>query len=113
MSPTPPKPTLVKVHIPHKDQNPIWMYDFIQKVTDVPHCGFRAVAVLRNLIVDDHQIVRYNLYKELVGVGNAHYRRMINDDRSAIGSQLIHGICTTYISRTLAFQFNLGQILLV
>ena len=44
MSPTPPKPiqknskkpTPVKVHIPHKDQIPIWMHDFIQKVTDVP-----------------------------------------------------------------------------
>ena len=83
VSPTPPKPRPVKVHIPHKDQIPIWMHDFIQKVTDVPddgHCGFRAVAVLRNLIVDDHQIVRYNLYKELVIVGNARYRRMINDD---------------------------------
>ena len=65
------KPTPVKVHILHKDQIPIWMHDFIEKVTNVPghdHCGFRAVAVLRNLIVDDHQIVRYNLYKELVGV---------------------------------------------
>ena len=91
MSPTPPKPTpknlkmptLVKVDIPHKDQIPIWMHDFTVKVTDVPgdgHCGFRAVAVLRNLTVDDHQIVRYNLYKELVGVENACYRRMINDD---------------------------------
>jgi len=65
MSPTPPKPipknlkkpTPVKVHIPHKDQIPIWMHDFIEKVRDVPsdgHCGFRAVAVLRNLTVDDH-----------------------------------------------------------
>jgi len=51
MSPTPPKPTtknpkkstLFKVDIPHKDQIPIWMHDFIEKVTDVPgdgHCGF-------------------------------------------------------------------------
>jgi len=44
MSPTPPKPTPknpknptpVKVDIPHKDQIPIWMHDFIEKVTDVP-----------------------------------------------------------------------------
>jgi len=81
MSPTPPKPipkirknpTPAKVNIPHKDQIPIWMHDFIEKVRDVPgdgHCGFRAVAVLRNLSVDDHQIVKYNLYKELVGVEN-------------------------------------------
>jgi len=82
VSPTSPKPTPVKVHIPHKDQIPIWMHDFILKVTSGDdHCGFRAVAVVRNLAVDDHQIVWYNLYKELVGVGNARYRRMINDDR--------------------------------
>jgi len=92
MSTTPPKPipknlkkpTPIKVNIPHKDQISIWMHDFIEKVIDVPgdgHCGFRAVAVLRNLSVDDHQIVRYNLYKELVGVENARYRRMINDDK--------------------------------
>jgi len=80
----PKKPTPVKVDIPYKDQILIWMYDFIEKITDVPgdgHCGFRAVEVLRNLIVDDHQIVWYNLYKELVNVENARYRRMINDDR--------------------------------
>ena len=92
MSPTPPKPipknpkkpTPVEVHIPHKDHIPIWMHDFIEKVIDVPgdgHCGFRAVAVLRNLTVDDHTIVRYNLYKELVGVENVCYQRMVNDDR--------------------------------
>jgi len=51
MSLTPSKPTLknlkmltpVKVDIPHKDQIPIWMHDFIEKVIDVPgdgHCGF-------------------------------------------------------------------------
>ena len=92
MSPTPPKPiqknskkpTPVKVHIPHKDQIPIWIHDFIEKVTDVlgnGHCGFRAVAVLHNLTVDDHQIICYHLYKEFVGVENARYRRMINNDR--------------------------------
>jgi len=77
ISPTPPKlipknpkkPTPVKVNIPHQDQIPIWMYDFIEKVRDVPgdgHCGFRAVAVLRNLSVDDHQIVRYTFTKSLL-----------------------------------------------
>jgi hypothetical protein len=92
MSPTPLKPTQknpnkptpVKVNIPHKDQIPIWMLKFIKKVTDVTgdgHCGFRAVAVLRHLTIDDHQLIRYNLYKELVGVENARYRRMINDDK--------------------------------
>ena len=70
------KPTPVEVHIPHKDQIPIWMHGFIEKVTDVPsdgHCGFQAVAVLRNLTVDDHTLVRYNLYKELIGVENVRY----------------------------------------
>jgi len=68
MSPTPPKPTpknpkmptVVKVNIPHKDQIPIWMHDFIKKVIDVPsdgHCGFRAIAVLRNLNCDDDQLI--------------------------------------------------------
>jgi len=58
MSPTPPKPIPnnpkpipVNVDIPNKDQIPLWMHDFIQKVVDVPgdgYCWFRAVAVLRN-----------------------------------------------------------------
>jgi hypothetical protein len=46
-----PKPIPVKVHIPHKDQIPIWMHDFIENVVDVAgdgHCGFHAVAGLRN-----------------------------------------------------------------
>jgi len=91
MSHTPPKsipknlkPTPIKVHIPHKDQISIWMHEFIEKVEDVPgdgHCGFRAVAVLRNLTVDDHQLIWYHLYKELVGLENTHYRRMINNGR--------------------------------
>jgi len=60
------------------------MHDFIQKVEEIPgdgHCGFRAVAVLHNLTVDDHQLIWYHHYKELVGVENARCRRMINDDR--------------------------------
>jgi hypothetical protein len=92
MSPTPPKPipknpkkpTPVEVHIPHKHQIPIWMHDFIEKVTDVrddSHCGFRVIAVLHNLIVDDHTLVMYNLSKELIGVENARYRKTVNDDR--------------------------------
>jgi len=59
------------------------MHDFIEKVEDVPsdgYCRFRVIVVLRNLTVDDHQIICYHLYKELVGVDNACYRRMINDD---------------------------------
>ena len=78
MSPTPPKPIPknlkpipVKVHIPYKDQIPLWMHDFIEKVEDVlgdGHYRFQAVAVLRNFTVDDHQMICYHLYKELIGV---------------------------------------------
>jgi hypothetical protein len=78
------KPVSVKVHIPYKDQILLWMHDFIEKVEDVAgdgHYGFRAVAVLRNLTIDDHQIICYHLYKELVGVENSRYRRMIDDNR--------------------------------
>jgi len=78
-----PKPIPVKVHIPHNDQIPIWMHDFIEKVVDVAgdgHCGFIAVAGLRNLSLDDHQMICYHLHKELIGKGNGRYRRMINDD---------------------------------
>jgi len=84
LTPKNPNPTPVKVHIPHKDQIPIWMHDFIEIVVDVAgdgHCGFRAVAGLRNLSVDDHQMIRYQLHQELIGEGNARYRRMINDDK--------------------------------
>ena len=78
MSHTPPKPIPknsksipVKVHIPYKDQIPLWMHDFIEKVEDVlgdGHYRFQAVAVLRNFTVDDHQMICYHLYKELIGV---------------------------------------------
>jgi len=74
----------VKVHIPHKDQIPHWMHDFIENVVDVVgdgHCGFCAVEGLRNLSVDDHQMIYYQMHKELIGEGNACYRRMINTDR--------------------------------
>jgi len=49
MSPNPPKPIPVIVHIPHKDQIPHWMHEFIEKVVDVPgdgHCEFCAVTRL-------------------------------------------------------------------
>jgi len=30
------------------------------------HCGFRAFVGLRNLIVDDHQMICYQLHKEFI-----------------------------------------------
>jgi len=50
-------------------------------VADDGHCGLHADAGLRNLSVDDHQIIRYQLHKEIIGEGNARYQRMINDDK--------------------------------
>jgi len=112
MSPNPPKPIpknlkptlknpksiLIKVHIPHKDQILIWMHDFIENVVDVAgdgHCGFRAAAGLRNLSLDDHQMICCQLHKELISGGNAHYWRMINDDRrykEVLGALTFSGI---------------------
>jgi len=60
------------------------MYEFIEKVVDVPddgHCEFRVVAGLRNLNVDDHQMILYQLHKELIGEENEHYRCLIGADR--------------------------------
>jgi hypothetical protein len=70
MSPNPPKPILVKVHIPHKEQIPQWMHEFIKKVVDVTsdgYCGFREVSGLRNLSANNHQMICYQLHKELIG----------------------------------------------
>jgi len=39
------------------------------------------VVGLRNLIVDDHQMTRYQLHKELISEENVHYRRLIGADR--------------------------------
>jgi len=44
------------------------MHDFIEMVVDVAgdgHYGFRAVAGLRNLNVDNHQLICYQLHKDL------------------------------------------------
>jgi len=91
MSPNPhkpvtknPMPIAVKVHIPQKEQTPHWMHEFIEKVVDVAgdgHCGICAVVGIRNLSVDDHQMICYQLHKELISEGNVRYQRMINDDR--------------------------------
>jgi len=79
-----PKPIPVKVHIPHKDQISHWIHQFIEKVVDVTgdgHCGFRAVADLRNLSVDDHLMIRYHLNNALIDEENVCYRRMIGEGR--------------------------------
>ncbi|AES98802.1 hypothetical protein MTR_5g073000 [Medicago truncatula] len=77
MSPNPPKPILVKVNIPHKDQIPYWMHEFIEKEVDVAgdgHCGVRAVADLRDMYVDARKLIYYQLHKELIDEENACYR---------------------------------------
>jgi len=60
------------------------MHEFIEKMVDVAgdgHCGFRAVAGLRNMFVDDYQIICYQLLKELNGENSEHYRRLIGSDK--------------------------------
>lgn len=57
ISPNPPILILIKFNIPHKEQIPTFMYEFIEKVVDVDsdgHCGFRAVVVLRDMYIDDY-----------------------------------------------------------
>ncbi|KEH19948.1 hypothetical protein MTR_8g063670 [Medicago truncatula] len=60
MSPNPPKPILVIVHIPHKDQILHWMHESIENVVDM---------------------ICYQLHKELIGEENARYRRLIGVNR--------------------------------
>ena len=50
-------------------------------VVDDGHCGFHAVVSIRNLSVDDHQMIGYELHKELIGEIDARYRQVINDDK--------------------------------
>jgi len=60
----------------HTNQIPIWIHDFIEKVVDVAgdgHCGFRAIAGLCNLSLEDHQMIHYQLHKEVISEGNARY----------------------------------------
>jgi len=50
---------------------------------------------LRNLSVDDHQMICYQPHEELISEGNARYRRMINDDRrykEVLGAVTFSGI---------------------
>ena len=74
------------------------MHDVIKKVVDIAgdgHCGFRAVAGLRNLSVEDHQMICYQLHKELIGEENACYGHIINDDRrykEVLGALTFSGI---------------------
>lgn len=81
-----------------KNKSDIGCMTLLKNVVDVAgdgHCGFRAVAGIRNLSVDDHQMIRYQLHKELIGEGKAHYRRMINDDRQykeVLGTLILFGI---------------------
>jgi hypothetical protein len=92
-TPKNPKSIPVEVYIPHNDQIPIWMHKV--DVAGDGHCGFRAVAGLCNLSADDHQMIHYQLHKELIGEGNACYRWMNNDDRrykEVLGAPRFSGI---------------------
>lgn len=53
------------------------MHEFIEKMVDVAgdgHYRFRAVVGLRNMYVDDYQIICYQLLKELNSEDSEHYR---------------------------------------
>lgn len=41
------------------------------------HCVFCAFVCLRDMFVDDHQMILYQLHKELISEENVRYRRMI------------------------------------
>jgi len=50
--------------------------NLLKKVTDVlgdGHCGFRVVADLHDMSVDDYQIIHYQILKELADDGSEHY----------------------------------------
>lgn len=67
MSPNPKLPP-VKVDIPHKYKILSFKCEFIEKVIDVAgdcHCALCAVAGLHDISVDDYQIIRYQLLKDL------------------------------------------------
>jgi len=77
ISHSPPKSLLVKVNIPHKDQILSIMHEYIEKLVDVVgdgYCGFRTVVGLR--VVDDYQMICYQLQKELTGEESECYPRL-------------------------------------
>jgi len=83
ISPNPPIPIPIKVNIPHKEQIPTFMYEFIEKVVDVDgdgHCGIRAIVVLRDMYIDDYQMICYQLQKAIFGEEYECYRRLIRSE---------------------------------
>lgn len=69
------------------------MHEFIEKVVDVAadgHCGFCAVAALRNMYVDDYQIICYQILKELNGEDDERYLRLIGSDKQF--NEVLHAL---------------------
>jgi len=68
------------------------MHEFILKVTYVVsdgHCGFRIVASLGDMIVDDYQIIRLKLLKELVGGDRECYLRFVGKKNASTRSNTL------------------------
>jgi len=66
MSPNTPKACPVKVNFPHKDQMSSFMHEFIDYMVDIAcdgHCGLYTVASLREMSVEDYQMIYYQLLK--------------------------------------------------
>jgi hypothetical protein len=79
-----PKPSLVKVDIPHKDNLLSFMHEFIVKVIYVKgddHCVFRTIAILHDMYVDDYRTICYQHLKELIDDDSELYRRLIGTEK--------------------------------
>ena len=68
----------------HADKIPTFMHEFFEMVTDVPgddHYGFCEVVGLHDMFVDDYQITRYELLKELTGDDGEYYLWSIGSEK--------------------------------
>lgn len=71
------------------------MHEFILKVTYVVgdgHCGFHIVASLCDMIVDDYQIIRLKLLKELVGGDHECYLRFVGKKNASMRKSNINDL---------------------
>lgn len=56
------------------------MHEYIENAVDVTgdgHCGFHTIAGLRDMIVDDYQMIHFQLQKELNNEEIECYRRLL------------------------------------
>jgi len=85
-------PPLIQVDISRRNKISLFMHEFVLKVTDIVgdgHCGFRIMAGLYYMIVDDYQIIRLKLLKELVGGDHERYLRLIEKKNASTRSNTL------------------------